>query len=217
MSFNSKFTENIIRNDLQMYPRIPDPKTTHDTRFDRNTYVSIQSKVNNDPEFEEKYIQKLQEEGWVALKNIRDILIYPKGRYFKYRLNGNSISNAPEGTFRSGGQFLGRNENEENDEVYNDYILYKAYNGSIFSLQFKDILEIYIKSPLKEISVFKKPDPNNKTNFPVTLEHPETQKIVIIYYAKDKNQQIRFMNSLKYQKARATGKWTWSAVFNKKF
>lgn len=212
---SSTFTENIIREDLQLYPRIPDPNTTHDNRFNKN-YISIQSRVNNDPEFEEKYIQKLISDGWVSLKNIKDILLYPKGRYFKYRLNGNGLSRAPEGTFRSGGQFMGKNENES-DSNSEKYILYKAYNGCIFSLQFDDILEIYIKSPLKERSVFKKPDPRSKSAFPVYLEDPNTGKEVVVYYGKDKSKQIRFMNSMKYQRARATGNWSWSSVFNNDF
>lgn len=211
-----KFTEGIIRSDLQLYPRIPDPSTKHDSRFDSN-YLSVQYRVNNDPEFEEKYIEKLVADGWVALKNVRDLLLYPKGRYFKYRLNGKSLSKAPEGTFRSGGQFFGRNENETDPEKYDNYILYKAYNGCIFCLQFSDILEVYIKSPVKERSVFKKPDPKSKSNFPVTLEDPNTGQEVVVYYGKDRNQQIRFMNSMKYQKARATGNWSWSVVFDNNF
>ena len=37
-----------IRTDLQLYSRIPDPKTIHDERYNPNTYISVQSKVNND-------------------------------------------------------------------------------------------------------------------------------------------------------------------------
>ena len=37
-----------IRNDLQLYPHIQDPKTTHETRYDPDTYVSVQTRVNND-------------------------------------------------------------------------------------------------------------------------------------------------------------------------
>jgi len=211
-----KFTDGIIRSDLQLYPHIPDPNTAHDSRFD-SSYLSIQYRVNNDAEFEEKYIQKLVGDGWVALKNVKDLLLYPKGRYFKYRLNGKGLSKAPEGTFRSGGQFFGRNENESDLEKYDNYILYKAYNGCIFSLQFDDMLEVYIKSPLKERSVFKTVDVKSKTKFPVTLEDPNTGQEVVVYYAKDRNKQIRFMNSMKYQRARATGNWSWSVVFNNDF
>ena len=44
----------------------------------------------------------------------------------------------------------------------------------------------------------------------------ETKQDIIVYYAKDKYHQDRFMNSIKYRKALALGKWDWSAVFNEK-
>ncbi len=201
-------SDNII-DELQMYSHAVDPKTKHDTRYDPSTYISIQTRVNYDPSFEKKYISKIVSEGWVSLKKVKDILIFPKGRQFKYRLNSNSLSGAPEGTFRSGGWLIGKGENDDN------YILYKGYNGVIFSLQIKDLLEIYIKSPKRDIPVFKKPDLNYKTKFYVTLPDPETNEDVVVYYAKDKYHQERFMNSIKYRKALALGIWTWSAVFNK--
>ena len=201
-----------IRNDLQMYPHIPDPKTVHDTRYDPNTYISIQTKVNNDSKFEKMYISKLISDGWVALKKAEDLLIFPKGRSFKYRLNGESLSGAPEGMFRSGGWLLGRNiEDTENNMKY---ILYKGYNGAIFSLQIKDILQAYVKSSKKEIPIFKKPDLNYVTNYPVYLPDPETEKETIVYYGKDEYNRKRFINSMKYKKAIALGVWTWSVVFN---
>lgn len=200
-----------IRNDLQLYPRIPDVRTKHDTRYDPNTYISIQSKVNNNESFENMYISKIVSDGWVALKNTKDILLFPRGRSFKYRLNGESLSGEKEGTFRSGGWLLGRNiEDPENNDKY---IMYKGYNGAIFSLQIKDLLEVYVKSSKKEIPVFKKPDINFKTNFPIYLEDPETKKQIIIYYAKDEFNKKRFISSIKYKKAQALGKWSWSVVF----
>ena len=207
-SSNIKPKANYILDKLQLYPHSIDPKTKHDTRYNPETYISIQTKVNYDPEFEKDYIAKIVSEGWVALKKVEDILIFPQGRPFKYRLNGNSLSGAPEGTFRSGGWLIGRNEND------NNYILYKGYNGVIFSLQIKDILEVYIKSPKREIPTFKKPDLNFKTNFHVTLPDPETDEDIIIYYAKDKYHKERFINSVKYRKALALGMWSWSTVFN---
>jgi len=202
---------NDIRHDLQLYPRIPDSKTIHDSRYDPNTYKSIQSRVNNDAEFESKYIEKLVRDGWVALKTVPDIFLYPKGKTFKYRLNGDSLSGAPEGTFRSGGFFIGKNINEIDNSKIDNYFLYKGYNGCIFSLQIKDILEVYVKSPTKEISVFKKPE--MITNFPVYLDNENGIKTVV-YYASDSCHRIRFMNTMKYKKALATGKWSWSVVFN---
>lgn len=204
---------NNINNSLQAYPRVPDSKVKHDTRYNPNTYISIQTRVNNDENFEQRYISKIASDGWVALSETRDLLLFPAGRSFKYRLNGDSLSGAPEGTFRSGGWLLGRNK--ENVENNDKYILYKGYNGAVFSLQIKDLLEVYIKSKTKEIPVFKKPNPKTQTkNFPVFLQDPETGNDKIIYYARDNNAKIRFMNSHKYKIAKATGMWSWSAVFN---
>lgn len=201
-----------IRNDLQMYPHVQDPKTVHDTRYDPDTYVSVQTRVNNDPKFEKMYISKISADGWVALKNAKDILIFPKGRSFKYRLNGDSMSGASEGTFRSGGWLIGRNiEDKDNNDKY---VMYKGYNGAIFSLQIKDLLEVYVKSSKKEVPVFKKPDLNFTTNYPVYLPDPETNEQILVYYAKDEHQRHRFMNTIKYKKAQALGIWSWSVVFN---
>ena len=201
-----------IRSDLQMYPRIPDIKTIHDPRYDPDTYISIQKRINNNLNFEKIYLNKMVEDGWVSLKNITNIFLYPKGKQFKYRLNGDSLSKNPDGTFRSGGFFLGKNENETSEKKH-DYILYKGYNGVIFPLQIKDIKEIYIKIPNKDISTFKKPVLN--TNFPVYLYNKTTNNNEIVYYAKDTSHKNRFINSIKYKKAEATGIWTWSIlIFN---
>jgi hypothetical protein len=203
---------NNIKQELQMYPHSTDPKTTHDTRYNPDTYISIQTKVNNDEEYEKQYIAKLVSEGWVALKHPQDIKIYPKGRSFKYRLNGDSLSGAPEGTFRSGGWLIGKNlEDRDNNDKY---IMYKGYNGAVFSLQIKDLLEVYVKSAKRDVSVFKKPDLNFRTNYPVYLPDPETGRQLIVYYAKDEHQRHRFMNTIKYKKALNSEMWSWSAVFN---
>jgi len=198
-----------IKEELQKYPHIPDSNTKHDARYDPNTYISIQAKVNNDPEFEIEYFKKLIYDGWVMLKDVNDIYLYPSGRQFKYRLNGKGLSQVESGTFRSGGWLLQKNYNSENKNE--NFILYKGYNGAIFSLQIKDLSEVYILSPKKEISIFKKP--LVKTNFPVYLENPKTEKLEIVYYGKDQYQKNRFQNSLKYKKAIATGKWDWATSF----
>ena len=79
-------------------------------------------------------MNQLTDRGWVTLANHHDIKNpLMRGRHFKYRLNGKSLSNADAGTFRSGGIIIGLgNDNDPN------YILYKAYNGCIFSLQLSD-------------------------------------------------------------------------------
>lgn len=201
-----------IRLDLQLYERVANTKVINDERYNPHTYVSIQSRVNNDSNFEDQYFKKIVADGWVRLKNISDIFIYPKGRLFKYRLNGNSMSGADYGTFRSGGWLIGRNDNENDEILFNKYILYKAFNGVIFPLQLKDVLEFYILSPDKERSTFK--TTFIKTNFPVFLPDPYTGIQTPVYYARDRSNYLRFISSKKYKKALASGKWSWQSSFS---
>jgi len=53
-----------INTDLQMYARKPVGIVRHQPGFNSNKYISIQSRVNSDPEFEKEYISKLINEGW---------------------------------------------------------------------------------------------------------------------------------------------------------
>lgn len=73
---------------LQLYERIPDKYIKHKEGFTQGNYLSIQDRVNNDPDFEQAYFQDLINKGWVKLANNSDILYYPPGETFKYRLNG---------------------------------------------------------------------------------------------------------------------------------
>ena len=98
-----------IRHDLQLYDRTPDYNIKHSREYNPNRYISIQSRVNDDPDYETEYFAKLISEGWFKLEDNRAILKDEvKGRHFKYRLNGNGLSNAEKGTFRSGGIIIGR-------------------------------------------------------------------------------------------------------------
>ena len=198
--------------DLQQYARTPDFNTKHRPDFNPRRYISIQEKVNSDPEFEKAYIDKLISEGWYSLKDKNDLLKDEvKGRHFKYRLNGKSISGESSGTFRSGGIIIGKNKNEK------DYILYKAYNGCIFPLQLDDILEAYIKNPNVKIEGNKKEKKINKTvffkkigkitSFPVYLQSPLTGENIVVYYAKDNYTRDRFKMSKKFEYAFTTGDW----------
>ena len=83
-----------IRNELQLYPHIPDPKTNHDIRYDSDTYISIQTKVNNDMSYEKKYIAKLVADGWVSLKNTEDISKYDNARFPFWNIINGPISDA---------------------------------------------------------------------------------------------------------------------------
>lgn len=184
---------------LQQYERIPDKFVKHKKNFDPSTYTSIQDRVNNDPIFEQKYFNQLISEGWVKLKYPENIRDYIPGQCFKYRLNGNSLSNAESGTFRSGGFFISKALDSD------DYILYKAYNGCVFPLQIADLLEVYVKDEKQEVVKFKQP--TNPTKNPVYLPHPITKEPVVVYYAKKKCQAVIFQNTAKFRKAEKFGNW----------
>tara|TARA_X000001036_G_C20383754_1_gene685738 strand:- start:33 stop:656 length:624 start_codon:yes stop_codon:yes gene_type:complete len=201
-----------IRPELQLYDRTCDYNVKHAKGFNPYRYISIQDRVNGDPEFEIAYINKLSSEGWFKLEDNRSILMNDmKGRHFKYRLNGNGLSNAEKGTFRSGGIVIGKKE--EGDE----YIMYKAYNGCMFPLQIKDIEEIYIKDPNVKIDGNKKEriikktvffaEPEYETKFPVYLQSRLTGDNIVIHYAKDNYKRDRFIASKKYEYAFRTGDW----------
>jgi hypothetical protein len=205
---------NKIDEDLQLYTRLPDPKVKHRPDFILSRYVSIQDKVNNSKDYEQQYINKVISEGWYKLGNnthiFEDVM---KGRHFKYRLNGNSLSGASKGTFRSGGIVIGKNNDDPN------YLMYKAYNGCLFPLQIKDIQEIYVKDPniekperankrISKTVYFK--EPNNITSYPVKLVSNLTNEEIVVYYAKDNYSKDRFMNTQKFEYAYKTGDWSFS-------
>ena len=202
---------------LQMYERKEDINTVHRPDFNPRRYNSIQDRVNSDPEFEKSYINKLISEGWYKLQDNRSILSDEmKGRHFKYRLNGKSLSGAQKGIFRSGGIIIGRSD----EDIEGKYIMYKAYNGRLFPLQISDILVIYTKDPSIKIEGSKKERsvsrtvffnrPGGFTKFPVFLISELNGERIPIYYGKDKYAQERFSASKKYQYALKTGDWDFS-------
>tara|TARA_Y100000389_G_C17420726_1_gene496539 strand:- start:154 stop:735 length:582 start_codon:yes stop_codon:yes gene_type:complete len=188
-----------MNTSLQLYERIPDKYIQHKKDFNPNNYLSIQDRVNNDPEFEQEYFAELITKGWVKLARNSDILYYPPGETFKYRLNGNSMSKAEEGTFRSGGFIVGKPLDS------NDYILYKAYNGCIFSLQINDIQDVYVKDIRQKMIIFN--PPGEPTNNPVYLPHPDTGEQTIVYYGKKPKDSKKFTSTKKFQTAIKYGNW----------
>ena len=202
---------------LQMYERKEDINTVHRPDFNPRRYNSIQDMVNSDPEYEKMYINKLISEGWYKLQDNRSILSTEmKGRHFKYRLNGKSLSGAQKGTFRSGGIVIGRSD----EDTEGKYIMYKAYNGRLFPLQINDILVIYTKDPSIKIEGSKKEQniyktvfftrPGGFSKFPVFLMSELNGDRIAVYYGKDKYAQERFAASKKYQYALKTGDWDFS-------
>jgi hypothetical protein len=192
--------DNLIRPDLQEKPRIPDQDVKHSRTYDPSRYISIQERVNNDPDFEREYVLKLINDGWVRIADLESMLDPTlKGRHFKYRLNGESLSGATKGTFRSGGMIIGMKENDRN------YILYKAYNGCIFPLQLSDLKEVYIKDPKKQSIKFN--IPKKVTKYPVYLPNPLTKEEVVVFYAENKEHMEQFIKSPEYKKAKREEKW----------
>ncbi len=202
-----------VKEELQIYERVPDFNTKHRPDFNPRKYVSIQERVNSDPAFEKHYINKLIEEGWYKLDNIQSILSDEmRGRHFKYRLNGHGLSDAKTGTFRSGGMIIGKNKTDEK------YLMYKAYNGCMFPLQLIDVLEIYIKNPnlkiegakkemvIKNTVYFKRPD--QESIFPVYLSSRLTGENIVIHCARSNYHRNRFIGSKKYEYASRTGDWS---------
>jgi hypothetical protein len=201
-----------VNDELQLYERIPDINVKHARGFNSAHYVSIQDRVNSDADFETKYIDHLVENGWYKLANNSDIFKDElKGRHFKYRLNGKSLSHAEKGTFRSGGMLIGRKKGDEN------FILYKAYNGCIFPLQLSDIEEVYVRDPNEKIKGANKEkrilktvyfnEPKNSTIYPIYLKSTLTDENIVVYYAKDNYSKDRFMNSKKFNYAYETSDW----------
>ena len=200
-----------VNEELQLYERVPDAHTKHARGFNSSKYVSIQDRVNTDPEFEAAYIEHLVDSGWYRLENNSDIFKEElKGRHFKYRLNGKSLSRAEKGTFRSGGMMIGR-KNSEN------YVLYKSYTGAIFPLQLSDIEVVYVRDPNVKIkgkngekTIMKTvffAEPKNATVYPVNLKSPLTGEDIVVYYAKDNYSKDRFMMSKKFNYAYETSDW----------
>jgi hypothetical protein len=188
---------------LQLYERIPDQNTTHKTDFNPYTYYSIQDRVNNDTHFQQIYFQQLTQQGWVKLLNNQDILRYPPGSTFKYKLNGNGLSKATHGTFRSGGFLLPPTDSDL-------YINYKAFNGCIFPLQLSDVLEFYVKDPSKEIVTFN--PPKQPTKHVAYLTHPNTKLPTPVYYANKPKDLKAFTNTNKFKKALRYGNWQFKTI-----
>lgn len=187
-----------MNKDLQLYERTPDKTISHSDEYLTTFYISIQDRVNNDEKYEAEYMNHLSKKGWRELKSNEDILRYPAGESFKYRLNGEGISDAKRGIFRSGGFLIGPPEDSK------EYILYKAYNGLIFPLQLKDVLVFYVKDIRYKTLYFNRP--TNITNNPVHLSDRDGNDI-IVYYGKKPKDSRKFMETAKFKNALKYGNW----------
>jgi len=184
---------------LQLYERTSSSPISHSDEYKKSiNYKSIQDKVNTDQEYEEEYMKHLSVTGWRELNSNTDILRYPAGESFKYRLNGEGLSKVKRGTFRSGGFLIGPQADSS------DYILYKAYNGLIFPLQLSDVLIFYIKDIRLKTIFFNRP--GCVTNNPVYLVDKDDNNVVV-YYGKKPKDSRKFMETAKFKTASKYGNW----------
>ncbi len=188
-----------------------------------SNYESIQKYINgNSGEIVEErlelYLSKLLERGHYKIKpeEIFGIVIGSKISYI-----------TKDNKWRSGGflvsvhdSFTRYGENEEDivideNSVAKQYILYKAFNNAVFSLQLEDIVEFWIKNKSNRVRRAKAKEPNQKeifkipkkeTKYPVYLLNDNGDHVVV-YYARDNHVKYRFMNSMKFERASEEG-WT---------
>jgi hypothetical protein len=113
--------------------------------------------------------------------------------------------------FRSGGWFVKWDTGENGD-----YILYKPHNKNQppVPVQVLNIERLFVMTAAKQ-SENRRPKkgpvayarPGDPTNYPVYLIDSNNNKVVV-YYAKDKYKQTRFMETEKYANAKQYG-WAW--------
>jgi hypothetical protein len=181
-------------------------------------YYSIQQHINsnkgrtiNKPRLDE-YLTKLKKKGWIQI-SVDDIYSLQKGNRVAYITVDNK--------WRSGGFLVEIKdsaskydakkdkviENRKKDAEYKPYILYKAFNGSIFSLQAEDIQQLWtrpkkVKGPKNDRVKFKVP--YEESSYAVILEDDDGED-VIVYYARDDYTRKRFMKTKKFERAETYG------------
>jgi len=127
-------------------------------------------------------INKMLENGRVEIQTRQQLENFPLGSLVSYLTK--------EGLYRSGG-FL--------KTIQDDYfvLLGGTKDDRIsFSVQFKNIKSMYVGNPMKTKSdnVSIVPTTKPKTKFPVTIGK------VVVYYAKDKFDYNRFLETAKYKR-----------------
>ena len=181
-------------------------------------YYSIQQHINsnkgrtiNKPRLNE-YLTKLKKKGWKQIP-VDDIYSLQKGNRVAYITVDNK--------WRSGGFLVEiKDSSSKYDAVkdkviedrsknaeYKPYILYKAFNGSIFSLQAEDIQELWtrpkkVKEERDSRAKFKVP--YEESSYAVILEDDDGED-VIVYYARDDYVRKRFMKTKKFERAENYG------------
>ncbi len=122
--------------------------------------------------------------------------------------------------WRSGGYFISSNISTHDTDgkifdIPKIYLLYKGFNNAVYSVQFEDIEQFYVrikqknKRARKEIVTFKLL--KEKTNFPVFLKNEHNESIIVCYARDTINQRV-FMSTKKYEYAKNNpSKWVFDS------
>lgn len=175
-------------------------------------YQSIQRYINSEKGSKinkqrlELYLETLRKKGFVKISKDNLYTLQPGSRFAyitkenKWR-SGGFLIQVKESSTKYGEEYDSSLENEYTE--YNPFIIYKAFNNAVFSLQAEDIKEIWVKvKKVKEKNKsgvkFKNVGP--ETDYAVVLENDDG-KDVVVYYARDNPTRDRFMNTKKFDRA----------------
>jgi len=132
--------------------RLPDESPAAPLKEVPDGYVSVQKTINsnngkiNQRELD-KYLEKAIKKGFKKIEK-EDLFDYPYGIRIAYIRN--------DDVWRSGGYLVALKESntEYGSDVklneYKRYLLYRGFNNAVFSLQFSDIREMWIKERVKK-------------------------------------------------------------------
>ena len=205
-------------------PRSADQVYTHvmprETNMPAN-YISIQKSINCNNGFINEdilgvYLEKLKDRGFYAV----DPDNFDKGLI---NVGDRMAYITKDNVWRSGGflvdikySYTKYGEEEDQDETNTTdrerkpYILYKAFNHALFSLQPEDVKVFWVKRKREQnarrtpLQLPKFTIPSLETNYPVFLMNNDGN-YVVVYYAKDNYSRNRFMTSEKFKRAQTEG------------
>lgn len=224
-------------------PRVPENgiplRLPPDEYISRQGYINSNNGFINDDRLI-RYLQKLETKGFVKTNNIYELSPGDRMAYItkdgKWRSGGFVIglyeSNMVYNNFDDSidfdiddSKFRGTmTENikekikkqikeQQRTKEYLPFLLYKAFNNAVFSLQGVDVYEFWYKKKIsKRIrkKIVKEPKkiqfnlPKNPTYYPVYLLNDNNEE-VIVFYGRDTYDVKRFINSQKYSKALEQG------------
>jgi len=183
-----------------------EPLNGYELKEAPSDYVSHQRRINSEEDGtinQEILDEYLESHNYEQIDN-SDVEKMPSGSRIAYITVDNK--------WRSGG-FLSKVETSTKDFDGNktrrkNYLIYKAFGGTAFSVQFEDVEVFYTqikqekKVIIKKVVVFKKQAEEDikSRSFPVKLKNSKGDR-VLIYYAKDAYNRDVFINTQKFKKA----------------